>query len=188
MCDPDPICDLQITSDFQRLILAVLTRTPETGVELSETETTLPDLSLSSQESTASPLNPVDSATYLPSASLTSSWRCRCRWLQCAERRYGCDRCDCALQSFVLAHVSPFFSLRCIAISTLGFVNQLPRRFRRTKRELSSSQSEYLSQTLFPSTVIPNIPSRLNHDSCFCCMMCKRSGGGAASQAETWPV
>ena len=81
-----------------------------------------------------------------------------------------------------------FFSLRCIAISTLGFVNQLPRRFRRTKRELSSSQSEYLSQTLFPSTVIPNIPSRLNHDSCFYCMMCKRSGGGAASQAETWPV
>ena len=156
MCDPDPICDLQITSDFQRLILAVLTRTPETGVELSE--------------------------------AVTSSWRCRCRWLQCAERRYGCDRCDCALQSFVLAHVSPFFSLRCIAISTLGFVNQLPRRFRRTKRELSSSQSEYLSQTLFPSTVIPNIPSRLNHDSCFYCMMCKRSGGGAASQAETWPV
>ena len=130
----------------------------------------------------------MDSATYLPSASLTSSWRCRCRWLQCAERRYGCDRCDCALQSFVLAHVSPFFSLRCIAISTLGFVNQLPRRFRRTKRELSSSQSEYLSQTLFPSTVIPNIPSRLNHDSCFCCMMCKRSGGGAASQAEVRQV
>ena len=48
VCDPDPICDLQITSDFQRLILAVLTRTPETGVELSEAETTLPDLSLSS--------------------------------------------------------------------------------------------------------------------------------------------
>lgn len=25
MCDPDPICDLQTTSDFQRLILVVLT-------------------------------------------------------------------------------------------------------------------------------------------------------------------
>ena len=112
----------------------------------------------------------------------------RFRQLHSGLRRACQDRCDCALQSFVLAHVSPFFSLRCIAISTLGFVNQLPRRFRRTKRELSSSQSEYLSQTLFPSTVIPNIPSRLNHDSCFCCMMCKRSGGGAASQAETWPV
>lgn len=40
-----PSSDSQI---FQRLILAVLTRTPETGVELSEAETTLPDLSLSS--------------------------------------------------------------------------------------------------------------------------------------------
>ena len=89
--------------------------------------------------------------------------------------------CACPCFSFLQS------ALYC-AISTLGFVNQLPRRFRRTKRELSSSQSEYLSQTLFPSTVIPNIPSRLNHDSCFCCMMCKRSGGGAASQAEVRQV
>lgn len=53
---------------------------------------------------------------------------------------------------------SSFFSLCCIAIPTLGSANQLPRRFRRTQYELSSSQSEHLSQILFPSTIIPNTP------------------------------
>lgn len=58
----------------------------------------------------------------------------------------------------LLIFFSSFFSLCCIAISTPGFANQLPRRFGRTKRELSSSQSEHLSQILFPSTIIPNTP------------------------------
>ena len=38
-----------------------------------------------------------------------------------AERRYGCDRCDRALQSFVLAHVSSFFHAVSSVPSNLPF-------------------------------------------------------------------
>ena len=44
-----------------------------------------------------------------------------CRCGECAERRYGCDRRDCALQSFTLAHVSSFFHAVSSVPSNLPF-------------------------------------------------------------------
>lgn len=94
-------------------------------------------------------------AVQIVSGSFVGERRCRKR----AERCNGSDCCNRSFESLSIAHLfSSFFSLCCIAISTPGFANQLPRRFGRTKRELSSSQSEHLSQILFPSTIIPNTP------------------------------
>ena len=94
-------------------------------------------------------------AVQIVSGSFVGERRCRKR----AERCNGSDCCNRSFESLSIAHLfSSVFSLCCIAISTPGFANQLPRRFGRTKRELSSSQSEHLSQILFPSTTIPNTP------------------------------